>query len=315
MPEFVTYPSDHPFPGRIGRTLETSSEAWPAKPTAPEGAPNVVIIVLDDVGYGQLSPFGGLCETPNLDRLASRGLRYANFQTTALCSPTRGSLLTGRNHHRLGLSAITEMSMGFPAHNATIGHEHGFLSEMLVERGCNTFAVGKWHLTAAGGDDPGRPLHPLAARARLRALLRLPRRRHRPVASRPHPRQPLGAPASDARGWLPPQRRPGRPGDRLHQRRARERAPTSRSSSTTATGAGHAPHQVEQDWIDRYAGAFDMGWDEYRRIVFERQLDAGPAAPGHRALRARPRRTSRGTRSPTTPSACTRARWRSTRGS
>jgi arylsulfatase len=116
-----------------------------------------MVIVLDDVGYGQLSAFGGLCETPNLDRLAGNGLRYSNFQTTALCSPTRGCLLTGRNHHTLGLSAITELSLGYPAHNGTMGFEHGFVSEMLVARGYNTFAVGKWHLTPAEETTPAGP--------------------------------------------------------------------------------------------------------------------------------------------------------------
>src|SRR5690554_5094021 len=95
--QFKMYSPDRPFPGVIGRTLETSTPAWPSRPTPPVGAPNVVVIVLDDVGYGQLSAFGGLCETPNLDRLADSGLRFSNFQTTALCSPTRGCLLAGRN--------------------------------------------------------------------------------------------------------------------------------------------------------------------------------------------------------------------------
>ena len=116
----VTYPLDQPFPGSIGRTLERSSPAWPARPTPRDGAPNVVVIVLDDVGYGQLSTFGGLCETPNIDRIADRGLRFSNFHTTALCSPTRACLLTGRNHHTVGLSAVTELSLGYPAHLSLI---------------------------------------------------------------------------------------------------------------------------------------------------------------------------------------------------
>ena len=134
---FVTYAAGEPFPGKIGRTAETSTPAWPGRPQPPAGAPNIVMIVLDDVGYGQLSAFGGLCETPNLDRLAANGLRYSNFQTTALCSPTRGCLLTGRNHHSLGLGAITELSMGYPGLNGTMGFEHGFISEVLVEQGYN----------------------------------------------------------------------------------------------------------------------------------------------------------------------------------
>ena len=146
MSEIIEYKPGTPFPGVIGRTLDESSPAWPEPTRAKEGAPNVLFFVLDDVGYGQLSPFGGLVNTPTLDKLAQRGLRYTNFNTTALCSPTRGCVLTGRNHHTLGLSAITELSIGYPAHNGYMGFEHGFLSEMLLEHGYNTFAVGKWHL-------------------------------------------------------------------------------------------------------------------------------------------------------------------------
>jgi arylsulfatase A-like enzyme len=169
-PTFRTYPAGTPFTGTIGRTLETSEDAWPMRPEPPRGAPNVVIVVLDDVGYGQLSAFGGLCETPNLDRLADGGLRYANFHTTALCSPTRACLLTGRNHHTVGLAAITELSLGYPALNATMGFEHGMLPEILVNNGYNTFCVGKWHLTPPAETTAAGPFDRW-----------LPRRRHRPV--------------------------------------------------------------------------------------------------------------------------------------
>ena len=96
------YTPGSPFPGVIGRTLDESTPAWPAPKRARAGAPNVVVVLWDDVGFGQLSPFGGLCDTPTLDRIAARGLRYSNFHTTALCTPTRGCLLTGRNHHCSG---------------------------------------------------------------------------------------------------------------------------------------------------------------------------------------------------------------------
>ncbi|HEY9661483.1 MAG TPA: sulfatase-like hydrolase/transferase, partial [Allocoleopsis sp.] len=104
MSDLKIYPDGTPFIGTIGRTTEESSPAWPEPPRAPEGAPNVLFFVLDDVGYGQLSSFGGLVNTPNLDRLANNGLRYTNMHTTALCSPSRGCILTGRNHHSLGLA-------------------------------------------------------------------------------------------------------------------------------------------------------------------------------------------------------------------
>ena len=270
----IQYPPDQPFPGAIGRTLETSTPAWPARPKAPDGAPNVMVIVLDDVGYGQLSAFGGLCETPNLDRLADNGLRYANFQTTALCSPTRGCLLTGRNHHTLGLSAVTELALGYPAHNSTMGFEHGFLSEMLVARGYNTFAVGKWHLTPASDTTPAGPFDrwPLG-----RGFERF-----------------YGFLGGDTDQWHPDLtydnhsiRQPAMPEDGYHLnadladraidfvKDAHTNAPDKPFLLWYATGAGHAPHQVEPEWIERYAGAFDMGWDEYRRIVFDRQQALG----------------------------------------
>ncbi|HPR04619.1 MAG TPA: sulfatase-like hydrolase/transferase, partial [Deltaproteobacteria bacterium] len=102
MSELKEYKPGTPFPGIIGRTIDESSSAWPSPLRAREGAPNVLFFIIDDVGYGQLSPFGGLIETPNLERLAAQGLRYTNMHTTALCSPTRGCVLTGRNHHTLG---------------------------------------------------------------------------------------------------------------------------------------------------------------------------------------------------------------------
>jgi arylsulfatase len=262
------------FPGTIGRTLETSTPAWPSRPRAPEGAPNVVVFVLDDVGYGQLSPFGGLCKMPTLDRLAANGLRYANFHTTALCSPTRACLLTGRNHHTVGLSAITEMSLGFPAHNATMGFEHGLLPEILVRAGYNTFAVGKWHLTPAPESTPAGPFT----------------------------RWPLGRGFERFYGFLGGDtdqyhpdlvydnhsvRPPRTPEDGYHLNAdladraiefiadAHANAPDKPFLLWYATGAGHAPHQVEPEWAGRYRGAFDMGWDEYRKAVFARQLEIG----------------------------------------
>jgi len=136
-----------PFRGVVGRTLEESTPDWPQPVTAPKDAPNVLFIVLDDVGYGQISCFGGLCETPNLDRLARGGLRYSNFHTTALCSPTRSALLTGRNHHANAMAGIVEFPAGFPGYTCEIPFENGLLSEILVPHGYAAYAVGKWHLT------------------------------------------------------------------------------------------------------------------------------------------------------------------------
>ena len=135
------------FQGVVGRTIEESTPAWPQPIRAPDGAPNVLFIVLDDVGYGQISCFGGLCETPNLDRLAENGLRYSNFHTTALCSPTRSALLTGRNHHTNAMAGIVEFPAGFPGYTCEIPFENGLLPEILTPQGYAAYAVGKWHLT------------------------------------------------------------------------------------------------------------------------------------------------------------------------
>lgn len=143
------YPQGSSFPFTIGRTTEESSPAWPEPRRAPEDSPNVVFIVLDDTGYGQLGCYGSPIRTPNLDRLAQDGLRYRNMHTTALCSPTRSCILTGRNHHSNHVAGIMEISTGFPGYDCNIPFEHGFLSEILSQRGYNTYAVGKWHLTPA----------------------------------------------------------------------------------------------------------------------------------------------------------------------
>jgi len=137
------------FSGVVGRTYDTSEPAWPEPKRARPGAPNVLFIVLDDVGFAQLGCYGGPMHTPNMDSLAENGLRYNNFHTTALCSPSRACMLTGRNHHSNAMACITEGSTGFPGANANIPFENGFLSEILLANGYNTYAVGKWHLTPA----------------------------------------------------------------------------------------------------------------------------------------------------------------------
>ena len=278
MSELIEYQEGTPFPGTIGRTIDESSPAWPAPNRSPEGSPNVVVFVLDDVGFGQLSPFGGLCETPTLDRLASSGLRYANLQTTALCSPTRGCLLTGRNHHTLGLSAITELSIGYPAHNGMIGFEHGFLSEMLLDSGYNTFAVGKWHLTPP---EEGTLAGPFSRWPLGRGFERY-----------------YGFLGGDTDQWHPdltydnhPIDQPYTPEEGYHLnadladkaiefiKDANSNAPDKPFFLYYATGAGHAPHHVEPEWIEPYRGRFDDGWEAYREAVLARQIEIGIVPP------------------------------------
>jgi arylsulfatase len=143
------YPEGVAFPGDIERTAGESTPAWPAPRRAKPGKPNVVFVVLDDTGFGHLGCYGGLAHTPNMDRLAKGGLLYSGMHTTALCSPTRSCILTGRNHHSNGMACITEGSTGYPGYNASVPFENGFLSEILHENGFATIAIGKWHLTPA----------------------------------------------------------------------------------------------------------------------------------------------------------------------
>ena len=131
------------FGGVIGPSWRESTPWWPPEPTAPPGAPNIMMIVLDDVGYAQLGCYGSDIETPNLDRLAAGGVRLANFHTTALCSPTRACLLTGRNHHSNSMARVADLAVGFPGYWGRIPRRNGFLSEILGANGYVPYAVGK----------------------------------------------------------------------------------------------------------------------------------------------------------------------------
>ncbi len=271
------YQSGTTFPGRMGRTIGESDPAWPAPLRAGQGAPNVVFIVLDDTGYGQFGCYGSPINTPNLDRLAANGLLYTNMHTTALCSPTRSCILTGRNHHSNAMACITEGSTGFPGSNGAIPFENGLLSEMLLQHGYATYCIGKWHLTPA----------------------------EQISAAGPYSRWPLGRGFERYYGFLggdthqyypdlvfdnhqvEPPRTPEQ-GYHLSEDLAdkaiefiadlKQVAPDKPFFLYFATGANHAPHQVAKEWSDKYRGMFDDGWDTYRDQVFARQKELGIVA-------------------------------------
>ncbi|HEY1466977.1 MAG TPA: sulfatase-like hydrolase/transferase, partial [Acidimicrobiales bacterium] len=150
-------PTGAEFGGRIGDDWRDSEPWWPPVPQPPEGAPNVVLVVLDDVGFAQLGCYGSTIATPVIDGLASQGIRLANFHTTALCSPTRACLLTGRNHHRNGMGRVADLAIGFPGYWGNPPKENGFLGEILRTHGYASYAVGKWHLTPEDQTHMGAP--------------------------------------------------------------------------------------------------------------------------------------------------------------
>jgi arylsulfatase len=275
-----------PFGGTIGRYVTESVPWWPPAQRAPDGAPNIVMLVLDDVGFAQLGCFGSDLRTPTFDALAAGGLRYTNFHTTALCSPTRAGLLTGRNHHSNGMGRVIELATGFPGYNARIPKSNGFLSEILAGNGYATWAVGKWHLT------PEDECHLAATRERW----------------------PLGrgferfygffggetnqfAPALIADNHQVALPRGSDDGYHLTEDlidRCIELVGDLRAIDTLKPfflylcfGACHSPHQAPRPWLDSYAGQFDQGWDVWREGTFARQVAEG-TIPAHTRLSPRP---------------------------
>lgn len=271
---FQSYKPGSTFPGVIGRTVEVSTPAWPEPLRAKAGAPNVLFIVLDDTGFGQLGCYGSPIRTPHIDALAADGLLFNNMHTTALCSPSRSCMLTGRNHHSNGLACITEGSTGFPGYNGTIPFANGFLSEMLQQQGYNTYAVGKWHLTPVEQTSAAGPYDrwPLGRGfERFYGFLGGDTHQYYPeLVADNHQVEP---PATPEQGYhLTP--------DLVARAKAmiadaKQVAPNKPFFLYFCTGAMHAPHHVPKEWADRYKGQFDDGWDAYREKVFARQKELG----------------------------------------
>jgi arylsulfatase len=274
------------FKGLIGRSFSESTPWWPGPPRAPEGAPNILFIVLDDVGYGQIGCFGGLCETPNLDRLAANGVRFGNFHTTALCSPTRSCLLTGRNHHSNAMGSIVEFGMGFPGYNTEIPFENGFLSEMLTPHGYAAYAVGKWHLTPAWEMNMGarRDRWPLGRGfERFYGFLGAYTNQWEPELV--YDNHYISPPRTAEEGYHLTEDLADRAIEFITD--LRNAAPDKPFFLYFCTGACHAPHHVPREWIERYRGKFDMGWERARQTIFQRQKDMG-VIPADTELTPRP---------------------------
>jgi len=267
-----------PFGGIAGRTV-AESEPWPLPlPFPPPGAPNIVVVLLDDVGFGTCSTFGGPVPTPALDRVAAQGLRFNQFHTTALCSPTRAAMLTGRNHHAVHMGNIPEAASAFPGYDCIIPAEAATVAEVLRQYGYSTGAFGKWHLTPV----------------------------HEQTLTGPFDRWPTGLGferfygilSAEASQYEPPlfdQTTPVMPyegRERYHLsedvvdraidwiRLQRGSNPNRPFFAYVATGAMHCPHHVWPDYIERFAGQFDDGWDALRERIHRRQLELGVIPPG-----------------------------------
>jgi arylsulfatase len=275
-----------PFEGKIGRTFEESTSWWPAVPKSPDGAPNIVVVVLDDVGYAQLGCYGSDLATPTFDRLAAGGLRYANFHTTSLCSPTRACLMTGRNHHANGMGRIADFSSGFPGYDAVIPKENGFLPEILREQHYATYAVGKWHLAPMTEISMGSPRDkwPLGRGfERYYGFMGGETDQYHPDLV--HDNHQVDPPRTPEQGYHLTEDLVDHGIQFLKDLRATyERKPFL---LYVAPGACHAPHQAPPAYIERYRGRFDKGWDRWRGEVFARQVTSG-LLPKGTALSARP---------------------------
>jgi arylsulfatase A-like enzyme len=261
-----------PYKGKIGRTVKETTESWPERKKAAKGAPNVVWILLDDVGYGAISTFGGLIHTPNLDSLANHGLRYTNFHTTAICAPTRASLLTGRNAHSVHMGLFPETAIGTPGYDSQMPFEKATAAEILKENGYNTFALGKWHITPLADLTPAGPFNRWPTGRGFEQFFGFP---SRGSIDQWHPEMWEGIHRLK-------DQQDGKHFNELIADKAISYVSGQGSGGSEkpfflylATGAGHAPHQVAKEWSDKYKGKFDEGWDVYREKVLANQIRLG----------------------------------------
>lgn len=273
-PEVLPRPDFH-FKGEIGRTfLESDNAAFPQPVKAPKGAPNIVLILLDDAGFGQFGTFGGGIPSPTMDKLASEGLKFNRFHTTALCSPTRAALITGRNHHSASFAGITELATGYDGYCCILPKSCGTVGEVLRQNGYNTAWVGKnhntppWDTSDAGpfdrwanglgfdyfyGFNAGDMNHWNPVLYENRNLV--------PASTNPdyHLTEDL---ADKSIAWV---------------RKVQSIAPDKPFLLYVAPGATHAPHHAPKEWIEKFKGKFDMGWDKYREGTLARQKKLGVA--------------------------------------
>jgi len=262
-----------PFTGRVGREVKTSAPDFPQPVRAPEGAPNILLIMTDDVGFSASSTFGGPVPTPTMDRLAKAGLRYTQFHTTALCSPTRAALLTGRNHHTDATGAIMELATGYPGYNSLMPKSSGTFAEVLRQSGYNTAWYGKnhnvpdWQSSQAGPYD----LWPTGLGFEyFYGFIGADTNQWAPALF--EGTQPIEPPHDD-NGYFFDRDMADKAIARIRLLHAM--APDKPWLTYYAPGTAHAPHHAPAEWITRFAGKFDQGWDKLREQTFARQKQLG----------------------------------------
>ena len=278
-------PADAKFQGQIGTYYTDSKAEIPALPSAPDGAPNILLVLLDDVGFGHTSTFGGPANTPVLQKLADEGLRYNRFHTTALCSPTRAALLSGRNHHSVHTGIIMELATGFPGYDGRWPKEAACVADILRQNNYNTAAFGKWHNTPDYETSPAGPFDRWPTGLGFEYFWGFqggetsnwnpPLVENTTSIEKPHdnPDWHLSeAMADKAIAWISSQK---------------ASAPKKPFFVYWAPGAAHAPHHAPKAWADKYKGKFDHGWDKQREITFENQKKLG-VIPADTQLTPRP---------------------------
>jgi arylsulfatase A-like enzyme len=272
MREYLPIP-EKKFEGTIGRTAEESKPDKPVIVTPPDGAPNVVVVLLDDVGFGASDVFGGPVPMPALRQVADEGLRYNQFHTTALCSPTRSALLTGRNHHSVGFGAISEIAVGYPGYNSVIPDSKATIGKILKGNGYNTAFFGKNHITPMWETSPAGPMDRWPTGLGFERFYGF-----------------MGGEASQWEPSLLDQTTPinphvGKDNYHLTEDLAEQTISWIRNQKTSAPdkpfmiyfapGATHCPLQVWPEWIEKFKGQFDEGWDVLRELTYQRQLEMG----------------------------------------
>ncbi|MFT6015065.1 MAG: arylsulfatase A-like enzyme, partial [Candidatus Azotimanducaceae bacterium] len=267
-----------PFTGKAERLYESSDPRRLKLDKAAKGSPNVLLVMLDDVGFGTCSTFGGPIPTPGVDKVAAAGLSYNQFHTTALCSPTRASLLTGRNHHSVHMGGITEIANSFPAYDSAMPPETATIAEILKSNGYSTGCFGKWHLTPSWEQNPAGPFDRWPTGLgfeRFYGIIGAEASHYEPpVYDQTTPIEPhLGKDdyhltedlADKAIEWIA---------------RQKAAAPDKPFFCYFAPAAVHAPHHVAPQWSDPFKGKFDKGWDVLREEIYQKQLELGVIPEG-----------------------------------